>query len=314
MIGSGLKKLAKEYGMGVSNGVAYGSLRGFAATFSEGAGYKRVVISTMISDPVKQTTLQQRFAGRNLLKEYRVQSLDFTPKFIQVDFQDNPGTMKLLRAFLEELLPALEESGATGAEICSECGMPVAQGGWTLVNGTAFRLHEACAQRLSRQVQAEREAQELETKESYLTGALGALLGAMLGAVLWAVVLKLGYVASIVGFVIAFLAVTGYDLCRGKQGKGKLWILLLSVAVGVALGNLGAYVWELAGMISSGELIGWDYSEIPVLLKLLFADSEFAGDATTDMLLGLVYAALGAWGIVFKTKKQVEDFRMVELP
>lgn len=314
MIGSGLKKLAKEYGMGVSNGVAYGSLRGYAATFSEGAGYKRVVISTVISDPVKQTALQQRFAGRNLLKEYRVQSLDFTPKFIQVDFQDNPGTMKLLRAFLEELLPDLEESGATGAEICSECGMPVAQGGWTLVNGTAFRLHEACAQRLSRQVQAEREAQELETKESYLTGALGALLGAMLGAVLWAVVLKLGYVASIVGFVIAFLAVTGYDLCRGKQGKGKLWILLLSVAVGVALGNLGAYVWELAGMISSGELAGWDYSEIPLLLKQLFADSEFVGDATTDMLLGLVYAALGAWGIVFKTKKQVEDFRMVELP
>lgn len=314
MIGSGLKKLAKEYGMGISNGVAYGSLRGYAATFSEGAGYKRVVISTVISDPVKQTALQQRFAGRNLLKEYRVQSLDFTPKFIQVDFQDNPGTMKLLRAFLEELLPDLEESGATGAEICSECGMPVAQGGWTLVNGTAFRLHEACAQRLSRQVQAEREAQELETKESYLTGALGALLGAMLGAVLWAVVLKLGYVASIVGFVIAFLAVTGYDLCRGKQGKGKLWILLLSVAVGVALGNLGAYVWELAGMISSGELAGWDYSEIPLLLKQLFADSEFVGDATTDMLMGLVYAALGAWGIVFKTKKQVEDFRMVELP
>ena len=42
LIGSGLKKLAKEYGMTVS-GVAYGSLGGFAATLSEGAGFKRIV-------------------------------------------------------------------------------------------------------------------------------------------------------------------------------------------------------------------------------------------------------------------------------
>lgn len=314
MIGSGLKKLAKEYGMSISHGVAYGAVDGFAATFSEGAGYKRIVVSTVISDPVKQTTLQQRFAGRNLLKEYRIQNLEFTSKFIQVDFQDNPGTMKLLRAFLQELLPALRESGAAGAEICSECGAPVAQGGWRLVNGTAFRLHDPCAQRLLRQVQAQQESLDLEKKESYLTGAVGGLLGAALGGVVWAIVLKLGYVASIVGFLIAFLSVTGYDLCRGKQGKGKLWILLLSVAVGVVLGNLGAYVWELAGMISSGELAGWDYSEIPVLLKLLFSDSEFVGDVTGDILLGLVYAALGAWGIVFKTKKQVESFQMIELP
>lgn len=314
MIGSGLKKLAKEYGMQFSHGVAYGAMRGYAATFSEGAGYKGVVISTVISDPVKLTTLQQRFSGRNLLKEYRVQKLDITPKYILVDFQDNPGTMKRLRAFLEELVPALEESGATRAEICCECGIPVEQGGWKLINGTAFRLHDACAQRIQRQVQAEEEQQAQDSSQSYLMGAVGALLGALVGAAVWALVLHLGYVASLVGFVIAFLASMGYDLLKGRQGKGKLWILLLSVVAGVLMGTLGAYAWELATMISSGELAGWDYSEIPVLLKLLFEDSEFVGDAVTDMLLGLLYAALGAWGIVSKTKKQVEEFRMVELP
>ena len=51
MIGSGLKKLAKEYGMTVSGGIAYGSMGGFAATLSEGAGYKRLVFSTRVSDP-----------------------------------------------------------------------------------------------------------------------------------------------------------------------------------------------------------------------------------------------------------------------
>ena len=36
MIGSGLKKLASENGMKVARGVAYGALRGYAATLSEG--------------------------------------------------------------------------------------------------------------------------------------------------------------------------------------------------------------------------------------------------------------------------------------
>lgn len=49
MIGSGLKKLAKENGLRVSNGVAYGSLRGYAATLSEGSGFKQIVISTKFS-------------------------------------------------------------------------------------------------------------------------------------------------------------------------------------------------------------------------------------------------------------------------
>ena len=38
MIGSALKKMARENGMTVQGGVAYGSLRGFAATLSEGSG------------------------------------------------------------------------------------------------------------------------------------------------------------------------------------------------------------------------------------------------------------------------------------
>ena len=39
MIGSGLKKLANENGMKVAHGVAYGSLRSYAATLSEGTLY-----------------------------------------------------------------------------------------------------------------------------------------------------------------------------------------------------------------------------------------------------------------------------------
>ena len=313
MIGSAMKKLAAEYGMPVSHGVACGSMKGYGATMDDGAGYKRIVFATLIPDAVKLTVLRQRFEGRDLMKEYRVRQLDFAPKFINIVFHDNPGTMKKIRAFLEEFFPALEESGATGADICVECGGQITQGTWKLIEGTAFHLHEQCAQRIARQVEEEKETQKLESRESYLSGLAGALIGAALGAAVWAAVLCMGYVASIVGFLIAFLAVKGYDLLRGKQGKGKLLILLVSVVLGVVLGTFGAYAYELGKMIASGEIYGFTYSDIPVMLLIMITDSEFLAAAGKDILLGLLYAVLGAWGIMNKTGKEVKDFRMIDL-
>lgn len=51
MIGTALKKLAKENGLHTSNGVAFGDFRGYATTFWEGAGYKAMCISTKCPDP-----------------------------------------------------------------------------------------------------------------------------------------------------------------------------------------------------------------------------------------------------------------------
>ena len=59
MIGSGLKKLAKENGMKIDSGVAYGSLGGFAATLSEGAGWKQIVFSTRFMDYVNKTRFME---------------------------------------------------------------------------------------------------------------------------------------------------------------------------------------------------------------------------------------------------------------
>ena len=51
MVGKGLQKLARNNGMMVASGVAYGNLRGFATTFTEGAGYKRMDIATSFPTP-----------------------------------------------------------------------------------------------------------------------------------------------------------------------------------------------------------------------------------------------------------------------
>lgn len=313
MIGSGLKKLAAENGMTVAQGIAYGSLRGYGASLSEGAGWKQIVFATAIPDSVKKTQLMDAVGAVDVAKQFRVQKLGITPKAIQVTFLDNPGTMKKIYAFLDWFLPLLQEAGATGANICTECGYEVTSAKWVLINGIAYPLHEACAQKVKREIEAGNEAQREEAEGSYLTGALGAFGGAALGAIVWALVLMLGYVASLVGLVIGWLAEKGYGLLKGKQGKAKLVILILAIIFGVVAGTLAADVISLARMISSGELLGFTMADIPLLMGIVFQDPEYLAGTGKNILMGLLFAALGVFALLRQTGREVSGVSYKEL-
>lgn len=314
MIGGGLKKLANEYQMTLAQGVAYGSLDGFAATLSEGTGYKRIVFSTSFADPAGRTGIMDMVNSRDVKKDFRVLELTVGSKMIVVNFQDNPGTMKRIRAFLEWFLPLLHSFGASGAEICPECGMPIDQGCWALVNGIAHYYHTGCADRVRRNLEQSNERRASEDSGSYFTGLLGALLGSALGAVVWAIVLSIGYIASVVGLLIGFLAEKGYDLCHGKQGKGKVVVLIFAIIFGVLLGNLSAEAFEAFRLIQTGELAGLALGDIPLLIyTLIVEDSEYRGYILKNMLTGLLFAALGVFALLRQTKQKVSGDRFVKL-
>lgn len=314
MVGSGLKKLAQEYGMQVSNGVAYGSMEGFATTFSEGSGYKQIVITTTFGQAGGGDTLQAILNTRNISREFRVQKLNITPNSIHIVFLDNPGTMKKIRAFLAWFLPKLKDSSATGYQICTECGCEVTAGRWVLINNVAFYMHDSCAQAAERNITEEEDAAKRADMGSYATGTLGALGGAAIGAVVWAIVLNLGYVASIVGLLIGWLAEKGYNLMRGKQGKAKVLILIIAIILGVLLGTFTADVMTLASMIGGGELPGFVYGDIvPLIFYMLAEDAEYAGATVSNILMGLLFAALGVFALLRKTNKDVSGTKFIYL-
>lgn len=314
MIGSGLKKLAREHGMSVDKGVAYGSLGGYCATLNEGAGYKQIIFATQIADPVKLTELQTVLNGHNLQKEFRVTGLTFAPKTIQVVFLDNPGTMSKIGEFLEFFLPLLTAAGATGAGICPECGFEVAGGCWKLIGGVAYYMHQPCADKVCREIAAVDENRRGDAAGSYAFGFLGALLGSAIGAVLWAVVLYMGYVASIVGLAIGWLAEKGYTLLKGRQGKGKIAILIIAVIIGVLLGNFGADAITLAQQIGAGEWGGLGYGDIPLMIFVfLTEDPGYLTATLSNVGMGLLFAALGVWGLLRRTNAEVADTKIVDL-
>ena len=306
MIGSGLRKLAAAKGMKVANGVAYGALHGYGATFSEGSGIKTLVFSTRFAEIAQKVAFTEHLQTLGLDKEFKLRSLDVQDKVIYVVFLDTIGTMKRIEAFIDRFIPILDRFGASKVDVCPECGMMLTDGRWKLVNGIAIYVHEACAERIRSVIQTGNE--ERLSTGSYLSGAAGAILGATGGAVAWAILMLLGYIASLAGYLIGFLAEKCYNLFRGKKGVGKIVILLLAVIFGVILGNVSAVVISIMRGVGCGVA-----DSVLFFLALVAQDPEVQAALIKDTLLGLFFAALGVATIIARTKQEVTGPKFIDL-
>ena len=315
MVGSALKKFANENGMRVASGVAYGEYRGYAMTMCEGSGWKRLDFSTRFYDISARKSLEVKLAEVDLKRTYRVQSLDVGDRNISFVFADTVGTMKKIQAFLDWFLPVLADSGAAQADTCVECGQKLTYSStWLLVGECAHHMHEACREKAKRELEEEEQIRKDEREGSHLTGFLGAFAGGLIGAVAWAVVLMLGYMASLVGLLIGFLAEKGYNLAKGKQDKGKVAVLIIVIVLSVVIGNFTADALSLAQMIASGELYEYAYSDIPLLILFLtFTDTAYMTATMSNVGLGLLFAGLGVFGLLRKAKKEVTGVRVTDL-
>lgn len=306
MLGSALKKLAKENGMTIKGGIAYGSLGGFAATMYETAGCKRIDFAVSFPDPANRVKVSDTLADGSLRTTYRVQNIGFSPKAIQVIFTDSVGTMKRIRAFLDYFLPLLRENSAITVDFCAECGSPVTNPVWANINGICFPMHEHCAERVRVALEEENARRLAEDSGNYITGTLGALIGALLGAAVWALVLNGGYVASLVGMLIGFLAEKGYNLAKGKQGKGKTFVLILVTILAVVLGTFGSDAIEIAKLLAEGSLPGFGIADIPMFILALWADNpDYRSAVISNLGTGLLFAALGVFVVIRNSARNV---------
>ena len=104
MVGPGLKKLARANGMSIASGVAYGAFMGFAVTFSEGSGYKRLAVTTRIHDEQAYDYFAHQLNQHDLRRDFNVSSIQLLSDAIVVVFTDNIGTMSKIHRVLQLFL------------------------------------------------------------------------------------------------------------------------------------------------------------------------------------------------------------------
>lgn len=303
-----VKNFAEANGLAIAKNIAYGNLRGYAATVSTGQGFIQIVFATSFPDANDQRVVEEALRQANLSKQYGVLSLDFFPKNIRITISYSlKKQIKLAESFLSFFIPLLDEHHATGVHTCPECGGDITAGCWKLIDGIAYHLHTECGSRVNRDINAADQAKKDSDTGNYVTGFIGAILGAALGGIAWGLILLIGYVASVVGLLIGFLAERGYTLLKGKRGFGKVIILILAVIFGVVF---GIFFSDAVTLLMKPSVRFGDLSE---LFALLFQNDDYIRSTIANLIMGLIFAGLGVFGLLRATGKEVSDTKVIDL-
>ncbi len=296
MVGPALKKYAKSHGLAVNGGFAYGALYGYRIALDDGQNIKRLFLVSRFTDDERKAAFEALLGSGDVVTHFRIQAREYRDNQLILVFTDKAGTMTLIGEFLDWLLPQLPQYGAA-ADVCTHCGgMTAGSGTWVVIDGLPYYMHESCLNSKTQIIRSNEETVRENLTGSYLTGFIGALLGGLLGSLIWAGVMYVGFIAGIVGFLIGFFANKGYALFKGKEGKGKLAILIVVILLCVIIGTLlGEYVSCLK------EIPGLPFKTFVSLIKEY---SEVRAAVLKDFLLGLLFAALSVIGLLARTKRE----------
>ncbi len=314
MIGSGLKKYAKENGMKTAYGMAYGSLKGYAASMNEGAGYKKITLS-FCGDSEIHKRIAELIGDRDLVNEFRLQRMELTQNTAVLEFYDNPGTMALIRSFIDFFVPILSDAGALGVTNCSVCGETIEKGKWIQKDGIVYYAHTACEEKLKRESEHEKVRNEGIHEGSYLKGIVGAILGALVGSLVYTLLYCLGTISAIGALAIIFLANYGYKLLKGKQTRVKLLVLIVSTVFGILVGQFAGDVIDLI-IYSSNELdVAFTVSEsLDYVVYFLFNDAEYLAATVENFAKGIFVAIFGGYVLYKKESAALVIAGVKELP
>ena len=301
MIGVQLQQLAESYGLKYDQAVAYGILEGYAATFLEGTGCSRLMLTTRFESPSQKDRLMNIINSKDLKGLYNVRKLQIAKKVIHVAFKSGPDTNEKIKEFIAWFMPLLEQYGASKADICTQCQEPIAEedAHWVLRDGAvAFRMHHTCAEELKDSISATAKSPRASAEGSVKKGILGALLGAVLGAVLWMAMELIRFYAPIAGMAIGWLVVNCYSKFGGKTGKFRLPILIITGIFGTALGVF------LASFATT--------SDKSAFFSIL-ADSQILSSMIELIGLGLLFFALGLFVALKGEKRRTSDYVVTDL-
>lgn len=215
----------------------------------------------------------------------------------------NPDWPDQVKKFLRWFLPQLKEMGYEESHLCPVCGKQLnLNSTWAFKDSAAYPMHESCGQAAGYLPEPQSDLPITPSPKAslanYLSGGLGAFLGASLGAIPWAILRYFGLFASILGTLIGYLALKGYEVLQGPRSKGKVVIIIMAAIFGIFLGTLISDVLSLHSLIKSGELYGATVASIPEIIMTSYRDPAFLKEIAMDLVLSLVFAIMGLWGTI----------------
>lgn len=211
--------------------------------------------------------------------------------------------IKRLPTVIDGLFGLLQEQGVQGSEYCPVCGGLLAEKPSRQVqaDGVTLTLHEECVGDINRAIEKEN-ADFNAAPNNYLRGFAGALIGALGGVAVAVVLYIVGFISAISAVISMALGTYLYKKFGGKPDKIMIVIVALTTLVLMEIAVLVIYIVAAGIAATQAGLIisAWD------AFVLLMGDSSFSGLIIADMLLTLVFSALGAGLEIYAISRQIK--------
>lgn len=330
MLDTSFRAIAAKHNLSIASGAAYGVVNGCFVTLSSGKEYQRISIYVgpqYAPDPngadsptvscAKQiihtiTTASGEENNYALLLQHDslpALVLNHAGSVVTVNFSADEAAIQGIERFIAEILPQI--AGITAPAHCILCGQPTNGEGCPvrLSGDTVVPMHAPCCEKAAESFNA-----PTDKSSNSALGIIGAVCGALIGAAVWAAIFQFGFITSIAGLLIGFLASCGYDLLKGRPGKAKLITVIVCCVIGVALGTLvGTLIpyytaFGELGMSTqarfeaiSPSMPGWfTYMRGAVSVE----GAEFWKSLALNMGLGILFAGVGCLDLL---RRSAED-------
>lgn len=198
--------------------------------------------------------------------------------------------IKKLDSILDTIFTILKNNNALPQQYCPICGKELLEDFKLYrVNDCNYTLHNECANEIKDSFEEENQ-EYVQMPNNYLKGFFGALIGAGVGAISFIIIFFLGFISSISSFISVFL---GSFLYKKFGGKPNYIMVIMTSVLTIVILLLTVYL--LYGLAA----VGYSYEEGLTLsmgeaFKHMMNNSDFASEFTTNIIMTLLFAIIGA--------------------
>ncbi|MCM1042820.1 MAG: hypothetical protein NC350_01255 [Corallococcus sp.] len=314
------KHLAEHFtslGLTVSNNSAYGVIRGYETNIFSGLGtetYPVVLhVSFYATDVIKNKVkaLIERALSADKKTYERIFVVQTTAYGLKVGMNDMTVKKiieKMPKTF-DVIYGTLEENQCPTGDTCPFCGNKLEESATRDCNidGFTVKMHEECISQINTIIE-ESDKEFAAAPNNILKGTLGALVGGIAGAAITFILYLIGYVSAISAVVAVILGAFLYQKFGGKPNVIMI-VIVSAVSLVFMLGTVfGIYV-AVAQLIASES--GLSIGAFEAFGKCM-ESAEFSSEFTTNMLMTLLFSAIGIGLEIFALSKKIKRTQKIK--
>lgn len=216
--------------------------------------------------------------------------------------------MNKMDDILNAIFAILTDYQALNHEYCPVCGNKLPENAKAYsVEGLMITMDEECVNHINATIKMENDNFN-QAPNNRLRGMLGALVGAIVGAVIFYILYTIGFVSAITSFVSIVLGVVLYKKFGGKPDKIMILIVTLVTFVVLILTLLFIYVSASNVLVTE---YGFTSTGIQAF-KDMMTVKEFKASFTSDLVMTIIFTAIGAGYEVYSLTKKVKRMDQIK--